>query len=155
MKIWISALLASLFCVAAHASNTPLEMQMDRTVDPSPICANRIGTYSGCNVIGYMSSSGVFTLPPSAALGVGLITASMLASGAAASNLAAGSVTGTMLASGAAIANLGFTPLGTLTGNVTTVGNAATIAANSVTNAKLATMAANTIKGNNTCSNYP
>lgn len=52
----------------AIADPTPLFMQMDRVQDPSPICANRLSTATGCQVMGYMSSGGVFSLPANIAL---------------------------------------------------------------------------------------
>jgi hypothetical protein len=65
MKIlrFILALVAGFAPASAFAQATPLSMQMDRHSDPSPICANRLLTYSGCDSIGTMSSGHVFRLP--------------------------------------------------------------------------------------------
>ena len=81
MKSRLFAVFAALFAATrALADPTPLFMQIDRSLDPSPICANRTSTATGCQVIGYMSSGGVFTLPANTAF-TGIPTAPTAAPG--------------------------------------------------------------------------
>lgn len=57
----VAAALLLSFSYAFAGQPTPLTMQIDRTADPSPVCANRLTSYSGCDQIGTIGSNHVWS----------------------------------------------------------------------------------------------